>query len=151
MLFPGILHHILAIAPISRVGFPLLVIGASVSVSIGAMIEFVIRRHLVFRIICSVMALGWRYESAMDFVIGRAKGGRLTILVFIVGIKFFVGVAVFLEIGFPQRLIFFGNNNVANVVVGRILGVKGEGNNRIFGSGLPQSLACISAVVPSFK
>ena len=56
----------------------------------------------------------------------------LTIFVLVISLELFVAFSLFFEIRLPQRLIFFGDDNVADLDVGGVVGLETGRDYRVF-------------------
>lgn len=60
VLFPGVLHNFTIITEGSSVGIPLLIVRSGVAVPISATAIFIVGSYLILRVVCTIVALGFR-------------------------------------------------------------------------------------------
>lgn len=82
-----------------------------------------------------------QYEELIE-VVGR--GQMLTIFVLVISLELFVAFSLFFEIRLPQRLIFFGDDNVADLDVGGVVGLEtGSTQNTQPSSKIPDQILAL--------
>jgi hypothetical protein len=105
------------------------------AIAICASTILIIRSDLVLWIICGIITFGWilkhvSVSGSLD--LGRWVVQIFTVLILLVGLEFLVAFDFIFEICLPQRLVFFGDDNVTNLDVGGVFRLKVGGNDRVF-------------------